>query len=147
MALSPVKPRRMSVTPAAIQIRVLAGIILAGSPTRLGSLSDRRCQQRRQMHGRETRYEPLPLRTLLGTLSFLLHAQARRGPPPAAVARPWAQPRRVLDLKAQHDIACANEIPGWRSPHAHAPQLPPRRQLTKSLQLSGAALPVCETAA
>src|SRR5436309_8481380 len=44
-ALSPVKPRRKSVTPAAIQMRVFAGnaIMLAGTPATPAPAPDRRC--------------------------------------------------------------------------------------------------------
>src|SRR5712692_10419773 len=46
-ALSPVKPRRRSVTPAAIQIRVLAGsaIIAASTPAARAAKRDRKCLQ------------------------------------------------------------------------------------------------------
>ena len=97
------------------------------------------------MHGRETRYEPLPLRTPPETALPLLHVQARRGPPPATDARRWLQPCRV-DPKVRHDRACANERPDSRSRHAHAPPLPLMPRWIESLQQSDGALPVCGTA-
>jgi len=107
------------------------------------------------MYGRETRYEPLPLRTppwmqleALPVQTCLLHVrQTRRGPPPTTDARRWSHPRWVPDPKVRHDRACASEIPGWRSVHAHASLLQPRPRMTKSPQQSGGVLLACETAA
>ncbi len=157
MALNPVNPLRMSVTPAATHICVLAGIILAGSPTRYGPPLDRRCHARSRIHDRETQYALLPLRTspwmqleapspFLPVQACLLHLhQTRRGPTTGNRRTSPVAAARALDSKVRHDRACANGIPGWRLRHAHAPPLPPKHRLIESPLQSDTALPVCGT--
>ena len=110
-ALSPVKPRRKSVTPAAIQIRVFAGqaIIRAGTPATPVPAPRRRCLQCAPVPA-ETRRESCP--TVLSVSR--IHAPAEppansRSREPAATSSPACTPQVALPGTAD-----ASQIPGSR---------------------------------
>src|SRR5947207_7921709 len=111
-ALSPVKPRRKSVTPAAIQMHVFAGnaIMLAGTPATPAPAPDRRCLRCALVPG-AVRCESYPVVVSRNPRSFALPADSAnsRSPEPAATSSPAYGPQVFLPGRAD-----ASQTPDWR---------------------------------
>src|SRR5215472_7779964 len=132
--LSPVKPRRRSVTPAAIQMRVPAGspIISLSTPAPLAALSRLRNLQfavflAEALFPSSPRTTPSRHPSTLSRVSPLL-------PSLAEVASP------SRGLAALGDTVFASRTPGWHSPRVAAPLSPPTHRAPASLPRSLCAL-------
>src|SRR5215471_21510002 len=123
-ALNPVNPRRKSVTPAAIQMRVLAGspIMLADTPATLAPTLDRRYLRSEPSHD-GVRGESFPS----AASEYRCHyARLRPAWPSSRSHEPAAtSPRASAAPVGQPGKVCASQTVGWRlRPAPERPALP-----------------------
>src|SRR6266478_526889 len=140
--LSPTKPRRMSVTPATIQIRVPAAspIIAPDTPTPRATMPDRpsrQCESFLWVVQSES-CRTSPVRFSFAPLPW--HPASRA--PPANQAFPDSPVRA-----APADTAAARRTIGWHSLHALAPPVLPMRRAPALPQRFDASPPRCEIVA
>jgi len=146
MPASPTKPRRMSVTPATIQMRVPAGkpIIRATAPAPHAAPPHRRARQSAVAPSEAPRESSRMMFAVSAcpSIALLPSLWCRSREPAADQASHWTCLPAVLA-----DRAAAIQTPGSRSLHALAPRARPKRRAEASPRRFAASPPPCEIVA